>query len=79
MKTATKWIVGIAGAIVYTPLILCGDEGADKLLDLLLNSIPQELAFMLAVIAGGALAFGAIACAVMVYRTDIKPFFQKAL
>lgn len=32
MKSVTKWIVGIAGVIVYVPLILGGDKVADKLL-----------------------------------------------
>ncbi len=77
MNTAIKWILFVIGFCIYAPIIIGGDEAADRWLDYILALLPREVVLGFVWVAVGAVALGAttcvVICAIMVYRTDIKP------
>ncbi|GEM_PF-4001020 len=77
MNTAIKWILITLGTCIYVPIILGGDEAADRWLDCILALLPREVVLGIVWIFIGAVALGAttcvVICAIMIYRTDIKP------
>ncbi len=76
MNTVFKWILIVLGACIYTPIILGGDEAADRWLDCILSLLPRQVVLGIVWIAVGAVALGATTCAVMIYLHHIRPFFR---